>query len=157
MKFILLLILTFVGGIAVALQARVMGNVENKLNVWNSVFINFFFGSLVIFISLFFFYFINVFNGKYFNFYVWINRVSKLEWWEYTSGIFGLIIVGIVGFSASRLGIVTTLTFFVIGQIFTAILLDHYGFFGGKVYPINVYKGLALAFFSLGIFFFLKS
>ncbi len=157
MKLFFLIGLTFIGGIAVALQARVMGNVENKLNVWSSVSINFIFGSLAILIFSVFFYLIDFFDKKNFNFNTWMNKALELKWWEYSSGIFGLIIVGIVGFSASRLGIVTTLTFFVIGQIFTAILLDHYGLFGGKVYPINFYKFLALAFFSLGIFFFLKS
>ncbi len=149
--------LAFVGGIAVAVQARIMGNVEARLNVSSAIFINFFFGSLVIASSFLLYYAIDFFSKKQFSFNAWLDKSLQLKWWEYTSGIFGIIIVGIIGFSAARLGIVATLVFFLVGQITTAIFLDHFGFFGGKIYSINLYKSLALLFFFVGLFFFVKS
>ncbi len=157
MNLIIIGILAFIGGLAVALQARVMSNVETRLTVWGSISINFIVGSLLMIVILAFLYLIDLRNKARFDFNVWANQARELQWWELTSGFFGIVIVGIVGFSTSRLGVLTTLAFFFVGQIFMAVILDHFGFFTSTTYPISLNKILALGFFFLGLFFFLRS
>lgn len=45
----------------------------------------------------------------------------------------------------------------IIGQILVGAIIDHFGLFGGVVYPINMTKLIALALMFVGIYLFNKA
>jgi len=68
-----------------------------------------------------------------------------------TSGIFGLIIVGSIGFSVPRLGLVAVMTILVAAQLITGAVLDHFGFLGADPRPLDLTKMLGMGVLVVGI------
>jgi transporter family-2 protein len=70
-------------------------------------------------------------------------------WYAYTSGILGLVIVGTLAYSTPRLGLVAAFTVFVAAQFLMGALVDHFGWMGAEVRPLNLARlvgmGLLLA------------
>ena len=63
-------------------------------------------------------------------------------------GIYGAVFVAAAAFSAPRLGVASTMTLFVAGQLVASLLIDHVGAFGVTPKPVNLVRlaGLALVF-----------
>ncbi len=66
--------------------------------------------------------------------------------WAWAGGLYGACFVAALAYAAPRLGLASTLTIAVAGQLVTAILLDHFGLLGLKVEPVSVARvgGVAL-------------
>jgi transporter family-2 protein len=62
----------------------------------------------------------------------------------------GLIIVGVIGYSVPRLGLVVTFTIMVSMQFLVGALLDHFGLVGAAVRPLDLSRLLGMAILMLG-------
>ena len=134
-----MIIIAIVGGISVALQAQVMGLLDKSIGTLEGVFITYAGGGLLIAIAMIF-----MRGGN-------LGAWQSAPWYAYSSGALGLIIVGAIGYSAPRLGLVATFTIIVSAQFVVAALIDHYGILGAATRPIDLSRMLGIALLLAGI------
>ena len=120
------IIIAAIGGIAVTLQAQFMGLMDKSIGTLESMFITYGTGGLLI------------------GFAMLVNRGGNLAawdsvpWYSLSAGVLGLIIVGTIGYSTPRLGLVTAFTIIVASQFIVGALLDHFGILGADLRPLNL-------------------
>lgn len=106
-----LLLIAVVAGVAVALQGQLMGTMDRLAGTATSVFITYGLGAVLAAL-------------------IWLVRgrptegLRQVPWYAWTAGVFGLVIVGGIGYAAPRLGLAKTLVITVAAQLVMAILLD---------------------------------
>ncbi|HVG24871.1 MAG TPA: DMT family transporter, partial [Thermoanaerobaculia bacterium] len=95
-------------GIAVALQARVMGAADRAAGTAAAVFVTYGTGGVVATLW-------------------WLARggpLQRVPWFSWTAGLLGLVIVAGIGYAAPRLGLGRTLVITVAAQLLAATLLE---------------------------------
>ena len=112
---VFLILLAAVGGAAGTLQAHFMGTMDKGIGTVESVFITYGSGGLVIGLVMLFL------RGG--NLAGW----QAVPWYVLLAGILGLVVVGILGFTTPRIGLVPVLTLFVASQFVVGAALDHFG------------------------------
>ncbi|MCG6908602.1 MAG: DMT family transporter [Deltaproteobacteria bacterium] len=127
------------GGLAVAVQAQLMGLMDRGIGSVESVFITYCGGGVLIAGLMF------LMRGG--------NLVAfrNVPWYVFTSGIFGLIIVGAIGFSVPRLGLVVSMTTLVTVQLLTGAVLDHFGLLGAAPRPLDLSRMMGMGVLVAGI------
>ena len=135
----LLIIVAVFGGIAVALQAQMMGLLDKSIGTLEGVFITYAGGGLLIGLVMVF-----MRGGN-------LGAWQSVPWYAYTSGAPGLIIVGAIGYSAPRLGLVATFTISVSCQFVAAALIDHFGILGATARPLDISRMLGIGLLLAGI------
>jgi len=140
----LLLLLPIVGGIAGTLQAHFMGMMDSTLGTLESMFITYGVGGLLIGLVML------LARGE--NLGAW----QTVPWYVLSAGVLGLIVVGILGFTAPRLGLVPVLTLFVASQFFVGATLDHFGLLGAEVRPLDLSRASGLGVILLGVWLVLR-
>jgi len=132
------------GGVAIALQGQFMGLLDRALGTVSSVFITYVGGGLVITMLLI------AFRGGN------LKNWQGVPWYAFSSGILGLVIVGSIGYVVPRLGVAKGFTLTVASQFLIASLIDHFGFFGAAVRPMEMMRLLGLCLMLLGVWLVVK-
>jgi len=114
------------GGVASALQAQFMGILDKRIGTLESVFITYFGGGLLMGVIML------IQRGGH------LGSGATVPWYAYTSGILGLVIVGALGYSAPRLGLAAAFAVFLAAQFLMGALVDHFGWMGAEVRPLNL-------------------
>jgi len=135
----LLIMVAVMGGISVAFQAQMMGLLSKSIGTVEGVFITYAGGGLLICLILIF-----MRGGN-------LGAWQGVPWYAYTSGALGLIIVGSIGYSAPRLGLVATFTIIVSCQFMVAALIDHFGLLGATIRPLDLSRLLGISLLLAGI------
>jgi transporter family-2 protein len=141
---VFLVLLAALGGIAGTLQAHFMGVMDKNIGTLESMFITYGAGGLVIGLIML------------------LLRGGNLAEWQivpgYTlsAGVLGLIVVGILGFTTTRLGLVPVLTLFVASQFIVGAGLDHFGLLGAEVRPLDLSRVTGLGVILLGVWLVLR-
>jgi transporter family-2 protein len=133
------------GGVAVALQAHFMGLMDGDLGTLESVFITYFSGGILIGVVLL------IQRGG--NLSAW----QQTPWYALSSGALGLIIVGILAYCSPRLGLVVMFTVLISAQFCVAALLDHFGWMGAPLRPLNLPRLVGMLTVMAGIWLTLKN
>ena len=136
---IFLILLAVVGGIAGTLQAHFMGVLDQNLGTVESVFITYGSGGLIIGLIMLFL------RGG--NLAVW----QTVPWYALLAGILGLVVVGILGFTTPRIGLVPVLTLFVASQFIVGAALDHFGLLGAEVRSLDLSRVSGMGVILIGI------
>lgn len=113
------------GGLAVTLQGQFMGLLSRRLGDLEAVLITYGSGGLVIGLLML------VWRGGS------LATLAGAPWYTYTTGLLGLVIVGTIGFTTARLGLVTAFTIMLASQFLLAALLDHLGWPGTVQRPLE--------------------
>jgi transporter family-2 protein len=134
-----LVLIAAIGGVAVGLQAQFMGLIDKRVGTMESILITYGIGGLLI--------------GALMLFYRGHNlaAVDALPWYAWSSGLLGLVIVGTIGYSAPRLGLVAALAVIVGAQFAAGALIDHFGLFGADIRPMDLARVAGLGLILLGI------
>ena len=70
-------------------------------------------------------------------------------WWVWTGGVFSATFVVVSTLLTPRLGVAVTLATIIVGQVSAALVVDHFGLFGGPVVRVSLTRiagvGLLLA------------
>lgn len=134
-------LLAVVAGIAVSLQGQFMGLLDRTLGTRESIFVTYAGGGLIIALLML------AFRGGN------LKNWPAVPWYAFASGILGLIIVGSIGYVVPRLGVAKGFTLIVASQFVIAALIDHFGFFGAAVRPLDLARlsGLGLILFGVWI------
>ncbi len=137
-------IIAAIAGIAVTLQAQFMGIMDKNIGTLESVFITYGTGGLLIGLAMLYY------RGG--NLAAWQN----VPWYVFSAGLFGLIIVGTIGYSTSRLGLVTTLTIIVASQFILGAVLDHFGMLGAELRPLTLSRLSGMGAMLLGVWLIIR-
>ena len=144
MSTVFLISIAIMGGVAIAFQGQFMGLLDRALGTVSSVFITYVGGGLVITMLLI------AFRGGN------LKNWQGVPWYAFSSGILGLVIVGSIGYVVPRLGVAKGFTLTVASQFLIASLIDHFGFFGAAVRPMEMMRLLGLCLMLVGVWLVVK-
>ena len=77
--------------------------------------------------------------------------LNGAPWWIWTGGMFSATFVVVSTFLTPRLGVAVTLATIIVGQLFAALVVDHYGLFGGPIVRVSVLRLAGVALLLAGI------
>ena len=140
----LFILLAIVGGVAGTLQANFMGVMDQNLGTVESMFITYGGGGLVIGLAMLF-----LRGGN-------LGAIVTLPWYVLSAGLLGLVVVGILGFAAPRIGLVPVMTLFVASQFVVAAVLDHFGLLGAEVRSLDLSRVSGLGVILLGLWLVIR-
>ena len=80
-----------------------------------------------------------------------LSALGEASWWHFTAGCFFTIYVVSITFVAPKIGIGNAIVFVVVAQIFTAVIIDHFGLLGANVQPLDWRRALGVAFLIIGV------
>ena len=137
-NLLILLGIAVVTGVAVTLQSNFMGVMTHLMGARESVFITYGSGGLLISLLL-------LASGGG-NLAAW----RTVPTYTFTAGILGLIIVGALGYATARYGLVVTFAVVLVAQYGSAALIDHFGWLGATVRPVDGVRLLGIALLLIG-------
>jgi len=143
--FLALVLVAIVGGVAVVLQAQFMGVMDQQIGTLESVFITYGSGGLLVGLTML------------------VLRGGNLAAWRgvppyvLITGMLGLIIVGSIGYVTPRLGLVTAFTILIATQFLLGGIIDHFGWFGAEVRPLDLTKLLGVGVLMLGVWLIIRN
>jgi transporter family-2 protein len=136
---IFLVFLAVVGGMAGTLQAHFMGLMDRNLGTLESVFITYGLGGLIIGLVM-----LLLRGGN-------LGGWPDVPWYAFSAGVLGLVVVGILGFTAPRIGLVSVLTLFVASQFIVGAGMDHLGLFGAEVRTLDISRVSGMGVILVGV------
>lgn len=86
-----------------------------------------------------------------------LDAMRQISWWKFTGGLFGAFFVTSVIMIVNNLGPANMLCLIVAGQLISAIIIDHYGWLGFHVQPINLARITGVVFLVVGVYLILKN
>lgn len=82
--------------------------------------------------------------------------LGNADWYAFTGGILGVIIIMGSTFLIPRLGLTTTSSIIIVSQLSFAMIADHFGLLGIRHIPVDPSRIAALALMIIGIYLFFK-
>lgn len=79
-----------------------------------------------------------------------LANLDKAPWYTLLGGVLGVIIVASVMLSIPKAGVANATTAIIIGQVITAMAIDHFGLFGLEQVSLSWWDGLGLLFLAAG-------
>ena len=143
--FLALVLVAIVGGVAVVLQAQFMGVMDQQIGTLESVFITYGSGGLLVGLTML------------------VLRGGNLAAWRgvppyvLITGMLGLIIVGSIGYVTPRLGLVTAFTILIATQFLLGGIIDHFGWFGAEVRPLDLTKLFGVGVLMMGVWLIIRN
>jgi len=77
--------------------------------------------------------------------------VARAPWWMWTGGLFGALFILMAVVATPVLGAALMLAASIVGQLGAALVIDHYGLFGGTVISVTPTRILGVALLGLGV------
>ena len=72
-------------------------------------------------------------------------------WWVWTGGAFGAVFIVVTIVLTAKIGATLTLASIIVGQLTAALVVDHYGLFGGTVVRLTPTRVMGVALLLLGV------
>jgi transporter family-2 protein len=141
---ILTLLIGLVGGVSVGIQSPLAGAMSQRVGGAASSFIVHISGAVLSGLLL-------LSRGG-----EGIQQWRALPWYMLGSGVFGVILYLTLTHTIPRLGAAPALTLIIVGQLLTGLLIDHFGWFGVNIHPIDVSRVLAVLFLLVGGYLLLR-
>lgn len=74
-----------------------------------------------------------------------------LPWYAWVGGLYGAIFVVAAAWGVPKLGVATTITLMVAGQLMLSLVLDHFGVMGVPKQPLNLSRVAGVALVLAGV------
>lgn len=85
-----------------------------------------------------------------------LAHYREAPWYTYLGGILSVGIIYLVAAAMSKVGVAPATTAIIVGQVFTAALVDHFGWFGLEPLPFSFLKGLGILLMAAGAWLLLS-
>ena len=141
---IMIILVAALGGVAISIQAQMMGQLDKSIGTIESVFITYGSGGLAIGLIM-----LAMRGGN-------LSAISAVPLYTLLAGVVGLLIVGSIGYSVPRLGLVTAFTLMVSAQFISGALIDHYGFLGAELKQLTMSRIVGIAIMLFGVWIVIK-
>ena len=79
------------------------------------------------------------------------ETAKEAPWYVWLAGILGCFYVASSVMLLPRLGVALTFGLVIFGQLFVALIIDHFGLFGATIKTINVYRILGVVLLVSGV------
>lgn len=73
-----------------------------------------------------------------------LQQYSAISWYKFSGGLLGVFVVTVTLLSVQEIGASNMFVLIVAGQLFTALLMDHFGVLGMRENPISLQKMLGI-------------
>lgn len=135
----LIIMASIIGGVLLSSQSSINGSLSKKTGVYESTFITFITGALILFILVLFFG-----NG---------NLLSILDApkWQLSAVWFGVGYLFLTILSVPKIGVIATNISTVIGQLSMGLLIDHFGWFNGIQVTFDMKRLIAIILMLLAL------
>jgi transporter family-2 protein len=77
--------------------------------------------------------------------------LGSAPWWVWTGGAFGATFIVVTIVLTTKIGATLTLASIIVGQLTAALVVDHYGLFGGTVVRLTPLRLTGVALLLLGV------
>ena len=77
--------------------------------------------------------------------------VGRAPWWMWTGGLFGALFILMAVVTTPTLGAALMLASSIVGQLGAALVIDHYGLFGGTVIPVTPTRVIGVVLLGAGV------
>lgn len=138
MNQIMLLVLMFFGGIAIAVQPSINARLAQKVGALESSLISFAVGTLFLAAVV-------LFAGR-----GSIKGVSGSSLWELSGGCLGAFFVTLTIVAIPRIGTTAAMAAVICAQLATSVILDHFGLFGFRMIPMDSRRAIGVALLMAG-------
>jgi transporter family-2 protein len=141
MEIAFFFLLAALSGMSMAIQGSlnsVLGEVTGELE---ATFVVHIIGLILLVVMLFILQFG---TGK-------IDKVFSAPWYSYLGGALNILILYGVMYSIPRLGVSNATTAIVTAQVLTAVVIDHFGFWGLEQIPFRWLQLVGLLFLAVGV------
>lgn len=135
------IIVSIIGGIAAGLQAPFTGVMGQKVGELGSVLFTYGLGALVILIIVL---------GAVATGTADLSQWRTIPWWAFLAGPLGLVIIGSLAYAVPRMGATTATMLFLVGWLIFSAIVDHFGWFGTEIKPLNLQKSIGVLTLLLG-------
>ena len=126
----LLLAMALISGALMPLQAGINGLLAKEVSsALNAATISFIVGALALLV-------LALIQRESVSF----ETLKGLQWWHWAGGLLGAFFVFTAAFVAPRIGALLFMALVLLGQLSSAVFLDHQGWVGYKEIPINLGK-----------------
>jgi bacterial/archaeal transporter family-2 protein len=147
MQYWVLLLLAFMAGILMPTQAAVNHRMATALsNPVLAAFVSFGVGMVSLLLYL-------LISGIPLSQLQLAKNAPAIAW---TGGLMGAVYVAVVTYIVPRLGVALTFSVLIAGNLFITLLLDHVGFLGIPVKPVNLPRLLGVVLVLAGVLIFRK-
>lgn len=140
------LVLALISGVLMAVQGTMNASLSKAIGLLEATFIVQLTGTALVTILLFLFK-----MGKG-NWYAW----QEVPWYSWLGGIIGVAIIYLVAASIPNVGVANATTAIIVGQVLTAIIIDHFGGFGLDRMAFSPQQGIGLVLLAVGAKLLLK-
>jgi bacterial/archaeal transporter family-2 protein len=138
MSQILLLVLMFCGGIAIAIQPSINGRLAQKVGTIESSCISFAVGTLLLLVVV-----MAAGKGS-------LRGIANSSWWELTGGGLGAFFVTMTILAIPRIGTTAAMAAVIGAQLTTGVILDHFGLFGFRTITLDSKRAIGVALLMAG-------
>lgn len=143
-SMLLIILIGLAGGVAVGLQGPMASIISQRLGIFESVFIVHLGGALIALLPLLFY------SGRN------LSQWRSVPWYALGAGVFGLIVIGAISFMIPRVGVAAAIIAIVAGQLLVSTVLDHFGWLGAMVRPMDPTRAIGLAIVLVGVWMTVK-
>ena len=143
-SFTVLAVVAAIAGIAMALQAQMMGRLDRSVGTIESVFLTYGVGAVIIAAIM-----LALRGGN-------LGEWNAAPWYAHSAGLLGLIIVGCIGYATPRLGLAVTLTIAVAAQFTVAGVVHHFGLLGAEQEPMDLSRLGGMAAVLVGVWLIVR-
>ena len=77
--------------------------------------------------------------------------LGSAPWWVWTGGAFGATFIVVTIVLTAKIGATLTLASIIVGQLTAALVVDHYGLFGGTMVRLTPLRVTGVALLLLGV------
>ena len=74
-----------------------------------------------------------------------VGAMKALPWWAWMGGLYGCAFVVSAAWGVPRLGVATTITVMIAGQLLLSLALDHFGALGVEKQPLSLGRIVGVA------------
>ena len=134
------LILALISGVLMAVQGSLNSSLSKVIGLWEATFVVHVTGTAVLVIALFL---LRVGRGD-------LLALTHAPWYTYLGGLAGVFIIYLVAASIPAVGVANATTAIIVGQVLTAVVIDHFGLFGLDRLSAGWSKAAGLLFLAVG-------
>lgn len=138
--YLISLFTAFVAGISMAVQGSLNAALGKIIGLLEATFIVHAIGTTTIILALYVF---QLGRGN-------LGNIPQAPWYLYLGGLISVIIIYGVVASIANVGVAVATTGIIVGQVGTALVIDHFGFFGLERIPFTWLKAAGIVLLSLG-------
>ncbi|MDH4550443.1 DMT family transporter [Pseudomonas sp. BN607] len=142
---VLMLLIVMLGGAVLCAQSAINGRLGADVGVLESAWLTFAMGTMVSFLLAFFLeppHALNLFT---------VPR------WQVTGAFLGVIYMLAIVFAIPRIGTAAATVSVISGQLLMSLLIDHFGWFGNPVIPLELHRLAALVLLTIALVLIYRS